>query len=122
MTQLLLALVGAYGVHLLYTASVFGWKGVRPGPRALPEQRGRPRSLLTTFRRRLYRAGITGSLRELFGLVVLIGGGAGAVGWALFGGAFPPVAFALAVVPFLSPAPAAGPYVAVDWPRRAGPG
>ena len=33
MTPLLLALLGAYGVHLLYTAALFGWTGVAPGPR-----------------------------------------------------------------------------------------
>lgn len=32
MTALVVALAGAYGVFLLYTAVVFGWRGVRPGP------------------------------------------------------------------------------------------
>ena len=32
MTAVLLALVGAYGVHLLYTALVQGWRGIGPGP------------------------------------------------------------------------------------------
>lgn len=32
MIALLLALVAAYGVHLLYSAVAFGWKGAQPGP------------------------------------------------------------------------------------------
>ncbi len=34
MTALLLAVVAAYGVHLLYSAVVFQWNGVQPGPPA----------------------------------------------------------------------------------------
>jgi tight adherence protein B len=35
-TTVLLALVGAYGVHLLYTALAQGWRGVGPGPTRRP--------------------------------------------------------------------------------------
>ncbi len=34
MIALILALVAAYGVHLMYSAFAFGWKGVQPGPTA----------------------------------------------------------------------------------------
>lgn len=34
MIALLLALVAAYGVHLLYSALAFGWNGVQPGPQS----------------------------------------------------------------------------------------
>lgn len=34
MIALLLALVAAYGVHLLYSAMAFGWDGAQPGPPA----------------------------------------------------------------------------------------
>lgn len=33
MIPLLLAFVGAYGVHLLYTSKAFGWNGLQPGPK-----------------------------------------------------------------------------------------
>ena len=37
MTALLVALVGAYGVHLLYSSVVLGWGGVGVGPRRAPK-------------------------------------------------------------------------------------
>lgn len=33
MITLLIAFLGAYGVHLLYTSFAFGWKGAQPGPK-----------------------------------------------------------------------------------------
>lgn len=86
MTALVLAMVGAYGVHLLYTSLALGWRGVGPGParrarRPLPSV---PRDVLAVT-------------------VVLVVLGA-AVGWTLFGGAVPPAAVgaALGAVPALS--------------------
>ncbi|MFT7474280.1 MAG: tight adherence protein B [Verrucomicrobiales bacterium] len=32
MTAIVLSLVAAYGVHLIYSAAVFGWTGIQPGP------------------------------------------------------------------------------------------
>ncbi len=34
MIALLLAIVAAYGVHLMYSSFAFGWDGVQPGPKA----------------------------------------------------------------------------------------
>ena len=39
MIALLLAFVGAYGVHLLYTSTAFGWKGAQPGPKVEREKK-----------------------------------------------------------------------------------
>lgn len=39
MIALVLAVIAAYGVHLLYSAVVFRWAGIQPGP-PRPEQRG----------------------------------------------------------------------------------
>jgi tight adherence protein B len=38
MTGVLLAMLGAYGVYLLYTSVVLGWRGVGVGPRARPRR------------------------------------------------------------------------------------
>lgn len=39
MTALLIAVAGAYGVHLLYTGVVLGWRGLGPGPRSRRKRR-----------------------------------------------------------------------------------
>ncbi len=41
MTPLILAVLGAYGVFLLYTALVFGWRGIGPAPSAVGTSRAR---------------------------------------------------------------------------------
>jgi tight adherence protein B len=97
---LLLALVGAYGVHLLYTTWAFGWSGVQPGPRMRRARRapGRGRDWLV-------QAGL-GDTRpaELLGVVAVLVGVGAAVGWVLFGGVLPPLAVGagLASVPVLA--------------------
>lgn len=96
MTGLLLALVGAYGVHLLFTALVMKWHGVGPGPR-VAKRAGSMR-----VRDWLVQAGLDetrpAELAAVEAVLLLIGGG---VAWALFGGVVPPVAGALgaALVP-----------------------
>lgn len=100
MTALLVAMVGAYGVHLLYTTFAFGWTGMRPGP-DVRRTRRRPRAR----RDWLVQAGL-GDARpaELLGVIgVLVVLGA-ALGWMLFGGRLPPLATGLAVgsVPVLA--------------------
>jgi tight adherence protein B len=89
-TGLLLAAVGAYGVHLLYTAVVLRWRGVRPGPAiASRRRRGRGRDWLV-------QAGLAdvGGRQLAAAVVGLLVAGAGA-GWSLFGGVLPPAASAL---------------------------
>lgn len=83
---LLLALLGAYGVFLVYTAVVFGWRGVGLGPAAT--RRGHPR------RRRaqdwLAQAGLHGvGAREFLAVTAGLFVVGGAVAFALFGGVLP---------------------------------
>ena len=82
---LLLALVGAYGVFLVYTSVVFGWKGVGLGP--APARARRQRRRTTEW---MAQAGVDGvSSRELVAAsAVLVVVGAAAT-FALFGGLLP---------------------------------
>ena len=73
MTGLLLALVAAYGVHLLFTSVAFGWTGVAPGP--------------TAARRRLDLA----PLKELGAVVAVLAVLGAAAGWIVFGGVLAPL-------------------------------
>lgn len=77
MTALLVALAGAYGVHLLYTSLAFGWRGVGPGPRLAR----------ASVRRLDWRAH-----GELVGTATALGSLGAAVGWMFFGGVLPPLA------------------------------
>ncbi len=94
---LLLAVVAAYGVHLLYTAVVQGWRGLAPAPgasvRPSPQER---------LRDRLVQAGL-GEVRlaEFTAAIVLLMLLGGAIGFALFGGwpAAVTLAIAAAAVP-----------------------
>jgi tight adherence protein B len=85
-TGLLLAVVAAYGVHLLYTGVVLGWRGLAPGPR-VPTGRRRAR-----WRDLAAEAGLTEvPAREMaaaMGVLAVIGGG---LSWAFFGGIVPPL-------------------------------
>jgi tight adherence protein B len=91
-TSLVLAVVGAYGVHLVYTSAVFRWRGVRPGP-ARDRHRRRSRRIDDW----LVQAGLTetrpGELLAVIAVMAIVGG---ALGWAVFGGALPPVACGVA--------------------------
>ncbi|HVM55728.1 MAG TPA: hypothetical protein VM262_21265 [Acidimicrobiales bacterium] len=96
MTGLLLALVAAYGVHLLYTAVALQWSGVAPGP-AVARTRHPAR-----WRDWLVQTGLDDSrsaeLVAVEAVLVLVGGG---LAWGLFGGVVPPLAggVAAALVP-----------------------
>jgi len=46
---LLLALAAGYGMHLLYSASAFGWRGVQPGPSAPKQGRDRVGHAMTSL-------------------------------------------------------------------------
>lgn len=88
MTGMLLSLAGAYGVFLIYTAAVFGWRGVGPGP-----------STGTTTRRRgvrgrewLNQAGLIDvAWVEFIGVLVVVFVTGAAIAFAIFGGAGPAV-------------------------------
>lgn len=91
MTGLVVALAGGYGVHLLYTSVAFGWRGVGPGPR------GRTSTGRARLRGALEAWGVdAGAVPELAAVAIVLAGVAGAIGWAMFGGVLPPVAFAAA--------------------------
>jgi tight adherence protein B len=95
-TGLLLAVAGAYGVHLLYTAVVLRWGGVRPGPRIVRTQR------LVRVRAWLVESGL-GEPRgvEVVGLGAGLFGLGAVIGWVLFGGVAVPcvVGVTLLLVP-----------------------
>jgi tight adherence protein B len=86
----MLAVAGAYGVFLLYTALVLRWRGLAPGP--APEARG-PR------RRRVHQWLAQAGLEEVRGrdflavmaVLALVGG---ALTFSIFGGLLPAVAAA----------------------------
>lgn len=79
---LLLAVAGAYGVHLLYTAAALGWTGVAPGPRRAPS-RTRARG---GFRDWLAQAGLDDVRPAEFAAVVAMLVALGmAFGYAVFG-------------------------------------
>lgn len=81
----LVALLAAYGVFLLYTATAFGWSGVGLGPSVTGAQRRRRRG-----QRWLAQAGLDEvNPREfagVMGVLFLVGA---ALAFALFGGALP---------------------------------
>ncbi|MGD9797643.1 MAG: type II secretion system F family protein [Acidimicrobiia bacterium] len=94
MTGLVLALLAAYGAHLVYTAGVLGWTGLAPGPAAGPVGEVGARS--APGRRRAGPAGVTVAHGEVLALSILVAGLAGGAGWMVFGGLLPPLAFSLA--------------------------
>jgi tight adherence protein B len=81
-TGVLLAVVGAYGVYLIYTSVAFGWKGLRVGPRT-PRSGRRRRSGARDW---LVQAGLAevkvGEFAVLMAALFAIGF---AVGLAIFG-------------------------------------
>jgi len=85
-TALVLAMVGAYGVHLLYTSIALGWRGVGPGPA------------------RRARRTLPAVPRDVLAVTVVLAVLGAAVGWTVFGGVVPPMAVgaALGAVPGLS--------------------
>ena len=90
MTGLLLALAGAYGVHLVHTSLALHWHGIGPGPRVVARHQS------TRWRDWLVQSGLDeirpAELIAVEGVLVVVGGG---VAWAVFGGVVPPMAGAL---------------------------
>ncbi len=88
MSGLLLALMAAYGTHLLHTSIAFGWTGVAPGPRLTP----RP-DASELVRRRLAAAGFDDvPPAELIGAAAAVFVVGAVLAYALFGGVLPPLA------------------------------
>jgi len=89
---LLLAVAGAYGVHLLYTAVALRWSGLGPGPRP-GGGRGSGRRGPQEW---LAQAGLDGVRPLEFGAVVAVLALVGAaLGYAVFGAPLPALAVAL---------------------------
>lgn len=88
MTGLVLALMAAYGTHLVHTAVTMGWTGVGPGPRTAP---ARPAADRWT---ELLGAADLDDLRpgELLGAASLLLVVGAVLSYALFGGVLPPLA------------------------------
>ena len=99
MIPLVLTVVGAYGVFLLYTAVVFGWRGVGPAPAAV----GRAKARRVRVQDWLAQAGLDDVRPPQFfataGLLFVAGA---AITFALLGGLLP----ALAVGGFAATYPA----------------
>jgi tight adherence protein B len=85
-TALLLAVIAAYGVHLLFTAVVMGWGGVGAGPRRARASR---RPALSEW---LAQAGLDGvrpaEFLAVMGVLFIVGA---ALGYAVFGGPLPAI-------------------------------
>lgn len=86
----ILALAGAYGVFLLYTALVFGWRGLSPRPAG--GRRASPRRLVHEW---LAQAGLEDvRIREFLAVVAVLALVGGALAFTVFGGLLPAVAAA----------------------------
>jgi tight adherence protein B len=91
-TGLLLALLAAYGVHLLYTAIALGWDGVAPGPRAAR----RPAKRRLRLREWMVQAGLADvRLSEFAAVMAVLFVLGSALAFALFGGVVPALAAGL---------------------------
>ena len=85
MTALVVSLAGAYGVHLLYTAVVFGWRGVAPGPAVAGARRRRRRA-----DQWLVQAGLEDvRLAEFAGVMAVLFVAGGVLAFALFASLLP---------------------------------
>jgi len=83
MIPLLLAIVAAYGVHLVYSSYAFGWRGAQPGPRQPSEERDRGGELLAKLGMGDF------DLRTLLAAMVLLAVVGFLLGVLLFGTALP---------------------------------
>lgn len=90
MIPLLLSLAAAYGVYLLYTNLVLGWKSLGPGPRLGHNRQGQSRA-----RDWLVQAGL-GDVEptEFLAVVAVLAAAGGVVGFVIFGGLLPALVLA----------------------------
>lgn len=88
MTALLVTLAGAYGIHLVYTAAVFRWSGVGPGPSV---RRRRP--TVHQIRSWMAQAGLEDSRpQDLIGAGIMLFALGALLTHAIFGGIVPSLA------------------------------
>jgi tight adherence protein B len=94
---LVLALVGAYGVFLVYTAMVYGWRGAGLGPRLSPTAVS-PRQRAREWLAQAGLSGVrTGEFVAVMAVLAMIGA---VVAFALFGGVLPAIAAAFFAASF----------------------
>lgn len=86
MLGIVAAALAGYGVFLLYTATVFGWRGLGPGPR--PSVTRRRRSSGDWLRQAGLDQVRPGQFAATVGLVAVVGA---ALAFALFGGVLPAI-------------------------------
>lgn len=87
MSGLLLAVVGAYGTFLVFSAVAYGWSGLRLGPPPVRSERDR---FAVRLRRWMSQAGLGDvAPAEFIGVSALLAIVGGAIGAALFGGVLP---------------------------------
>jgi tight adherence protein B len=87
MTAVGLALLGAYGVHLLYTSLVMGWRGLGVGPSAARRAHRRRTSQW------LAQAGLEDvAVCEFLGVMAAVFAAGAVVGFAVFGAPLPALA------------------------------
>ena len=85
MIALLLAVVAAYGVHLVWTARALGWSGLAPGPHREREVRRR-----ATLRRWLVQAGLDDvEPKEFVAVATALAMVGGLLAYTVFGSAGP---------------------------------
>lgn len=88
MTAVVLALLAAYGVHLLYTGTALRWRGLRFGP-----ARTKRRPVRNRTHRWLAQAGLEDvSPREFFAVLTVVFGAGAVVAFAIFGAPLPTLA------------------------------
>lgn len=91
MTALILAMAGAYGVHLLWTAAIMGWTGLAPGPR--PIRSARRGGTVSGW---LVQAGLDDvEPREFLAVAGVLSIVGGLIAFAVFGSAAPALIAAL---------------------------
>jgi tight adherence protein B len=96
MTAILLAVCGAYGVYLLYTAAAFGWGGVGVGPH---QERNRDRR--RRQREWLVQAGLGDvPVRDVGAVMAVLLVVGAALAYAVFGGVLPALAAGLFAATF----------------------
>jgi tight adherence protein B len=92
LTALILAIVAGYGVHLVFTSQVVGWRGLGPGPRQQATARTGPPPPRDRARDWLTQAGLgeVGSVEfaTVLGALFVVGSTAGAL---IFAGVLPAI-------------------------------
>jgi tight adherence protein B len=86
MISLIVAAIAGYGTLLIVTATLYGWRGLRPGPRPAPTVRAAPRRV----RSWLAEAGLADvRVRDFVAMMAVVGLAVATLTYALFGALVP---------------------------------